>query len=527
MKLRLACGLGIVLCGASSVFAQQALSVTENPSSAARRAAATADSDSSSANSPQQATAEPPQTAEAAPPKHTLGPLEISVNWRTRAEGWYWFQGATGDSDYGLWDSLLRIGIGQTGEHFDWFLEGEQPSILGLPNDAVVAAPQGQLGLGGNYYAANNNHTNVANGFVKQAFVNFKHLGPAGLKLGRFEYFDGLEATPKDPLLATVIQTRISSRLISNFTFSAVQRSFDGVQLSANSGQNNFTFFGARPTQGVYQVKGMDELDVDTYYGAYTRGVTTAQSAGELRVFALGYIDHRTTVLKTDNRPAAVRAADPGKIEIATWGADYAHVFNTTNSGKFDFLLWGAWQTGSWGSLAQHAGAFVGEAGWQPPVKVLKPWISAGYSYGSGDSNPNDSRHGTFFQVLPTPRQYARFPFYNMMNNEDLYGSLNVSPVSKLVLRSEVHTLRLADAGDLWYSGGGAFQPKTFGYTGRPSNGNRGLANVWDVSADYKITRSLSTTLYYGHSWGKGVISAIYPKDANGQLIFLETNFHY
>jgi len=525
MKLRFVCSLGIVLSVASSVFAQQALSATETPDSAVQQTAATAGP--SSATSPQPATAAPAQTAAATPPKHTLGPLEISVNWRTRAEGWYWFEGASGDNDYGLWDSLLRLGFGQTGEHFDWFIEGEQPSILGLPNDAVVAAPQGQLGLGANYYVANNNHTNVANGFVKQAFVNFKHLGPAGLKLGRFEYFDGLEVTPKDPLLATVIQTRISSRLISNFAFTAVQRSFDGIQFSANFGQNNFTFFGARPTQGVFQVKGMDELDVDTYYGAYTRSVTTTQSAGELRMFALGYIDHRTTVLKTDNRPASVRAADLGKIEIATWGADYTHVFNTANAGKFDFLLWGALQTGSWGSLAQHAGAFVAEAGWQAPVKVLKPWVSAGYSYGSGDGNPNDSSHGTFFQVLPTPRQYARFPFYNMMNNEDLYGSLNLRPVSKLGLRSEVHTLRLANAADLWYSGGGAFQPKTFGYTGRPSNGNRGLANIWDLSADYQVTRSFSTTFYYGHAWGKGVISSIYPKDANGQLIFLETNFRF
>jgi hypothetical protein len=471
--------------------------------------------------------APPDQKELAPPPKHKLGPLEISVNWRTRAEGWNWFQGTSGNSDYGLWDSLLRVGIGQTGEQVDWFLEGEQPSILDLPSDAVVGAPQGQLGLGGNYYAANNKHTNVANGFVKQAFVNFKHLGPAGLKLGRFEYFDGLEVKPKDPLLATVVQTRISSRLISNFAFAAVQRTYDGVQLSADSGQNNFTFFGARPTQGVYQVKGMDELDVDTYYGAYTRSVTTSQSAGELRVFALGYIDHRTLVLKTDNRPAAVRASDLGKIEIATWGTDYAHVFNTTNAGKFDFLVWGAVQTGSWGNLAQRAGAFVGEAGWQPPVKFLKPWLSAGYSYGSGDGNPNDSRHGTFFQVLPTPRQYARFPFYNMMNNEDLYGTLNVHPASRLTLRSEVHTLRLASASDLWYSGGGAFQPQTFGYTGRPSNTNRGLANVCDLSADYQVTRSFSTTLYYGHAWGKGVISAIYPKEANGQLVFLETNFHF
>lgn len=461
------------------------------------------------------------------PAKHKLGPLDISINWRTRAEGWNWFQGKTGNSDYGFWDSLLRVGLGQTSENFDWFLEGEQVAILGLPNNAVVAAPQGQLGLGGSYYAANNNNTSTANGFVKQAFVNFKRLGPAKVKLGRFEYFDGTEVKPTDPLLATVIQTRIASRLISNFAFTAVQRSFDGVQLSAESGSNNFTFFGARPTQGVYQVKGMDELDIDTYYGAYTKSTNNGHNVGQLRVFGLGYIDHRTLVLKTDNRSAAARAADHGKIEIATYGADYADVYNSEKAGKFDFLLWGVVQGGSWGTLQQHAGAFVGEAGWQLPVKALKPWFSAGYSYGSGDKGSDPTRHGTFFQILPTPRQYARFPFYNMMNNEDFYGTLNVRPASKLGLRSEGHALRLANASDLWYSGGGAFQPQTFGYTGRPSNGHRSLADVWDLSADYQVTRSFSTTLYYGHAWGESVIAKIYPKEANGQLIFLETNFHF
>ncbi len=488
--------------------------------------AASTDPNKNVVDSPQ-LPARQPRAQQDVPPTHKAGPLDISINWRTRVEGWNWFQGNSGNSDYAFWHSLLRVGIGQNLENLDWFVEGEQVSILGLPEDAVVAAPQGQLGLGGTYFAANGNNTNNASGFLKQGFVNFKHLGPAALKVGRFEYFDGMEVKPKDAFLATVVQARISSRLISNFGFSAVQRTFDGVQLSADSGSNNFTFFGARPTAGVFQVHGMDELDVDTYYGAYTRSVKSKHNAGELRVFALGYIDHRTLVLKTDNRPQAVRAADLGEIEIATYGADYVHIIDTPNAGKFDFLAWGAVQTGSWGDLTQHAGAFVGEAGWKPPVSILKPWLSAGYSYGSGDGNPGDSRHGTFFQVLTTPRQYARFPFYNMMNNEDFYGTVNVSPTAKLALRTEAHALRLASASDLWYLGGGAFQPQTFGYTGRPSNDSRGLANVWDVSADYQITRCFSTTFYYGHAWGKSVIAKIYPKDADGMLAYLETNFRF
>ena len=74
----------------------------------------------------------------------------------------------------------------------------------------------------------------------------------------------------------------------------------------------------------------------------------------------------------------------------------------------------------------------------------------------------------------------------------------------------------LANTADLWYLGGGAFQPKTFGYTGRPSNNFSSLAKVWDLSADYQITRSVSTTFYYGHAWGEAVIAKLYPKDPTG-----------
>ncbi len=468
-----------------------------------------------------------PAPAAAKPDKHKIGPLDLSINWRTRTEGWDWFQGNTGNNEYPFFDSLFRIGIGQTRERLDWFVEGATASILGLPNDAVVPAPQGQLGLGGSYYAANSNQVNNTGGFLKQAFVNFKHLGRSNVKLGRFEFFDGMEVKPQDPMLASIVQTRIANRLISNFAFAAVQRSYDGGQFSWNSGPNNITFFGARPTQGVLQVDGMKELDTEIYYGSFNRAVKTPHGAGAFRAFAMGYVDDRNTILKTDNRPAPVRTADLGKVEIATYGANYAQVIKTQTSGNFDFLVWGALQTGSWGALTQRAGAFVGEAGWQVPVKVLKPWLSLGYSYGSGDGNVQDGTHGTFFQVLTTPRAFARFPFYNMMNNEDAYATLNLKPWSKLALRSEAHALRLANSADLWYSGGGEFAPKTFGYTGRPSGGKQGLANVWDISGDYQVNKYFSATLYYAHAWGKGVIENIYPRSANGQLAFLETNFHF
>src|SRR5690242_3307318 len=148
-------------------------------------------------------------------------------------------------------------------------------------------------------------------------------------------------------------------------------------------------------------------------------------------------------------------------------------------------------------------------------------------SRGSGEKNLNDSVHGTFFPILPTPRPYARFPFWNMQNNEDFHASLTLQPGSKWNLRSQLHALRLANANDLWYLGGGAFQPNTFGYTGRPSGGNRGIANMWDLSADYQRTQYFSVGLYYGRAWGKAVIQSIYPRNADGQMAYLETSVKF
>ena len=238
-------------------------------------------------------------------------------------------------------------------------------------------------------------------------------------------------------------------------------------------------------------------------------------------------MDERSSVLKTDNRSAAVRSADHNHVRIGTYGADYVHVFRTQNHGQFDVLFWGAVQNGRWGFLTQRAGSLVAEAGWQPVVRKFNPWFRAGYSYGSGDGNPTDGHHGTYFQVLPTPRPYARFPFYNMMNNEDFFGSATFRLPRSFVIKSELHALRLANANDLWYGGGGAFQPHTFGYTGRASGGNRSLANVWDISMDVPLRYGFSLTTYYAHAWGKDLVQNIYPGGSNAQFGYVETNFHF
>ena len=65
-----------------------------------------------------------------------------------------------------------------------------------------------------------------------------------------------------------------------------------------------------------------------------------------------------------------------------------------------------------------------------------------------------------------------------------------------------VHSLILDSSRDLWYTGGGAFQPWTFGYQGRTVNGHKGLATMYDVGADYNVNAGLTLGGYIGHASG-------------------------
>jgi len=104
--------------------------------------------------------------------------------------------------------------------------------------------------------------------FTKQGYIRFNELGgTAGqsLKLGRMEFIDGTEVTPKDATLAALKRDRIAHRLIGNFGFSDVGRSLDGVQYVLDRSKLNLTLLGARPTRGVFQVDGWGELNADAW----------------------------------------------------------------------------------------------------------------------------------------------------------------------------------------------------------------------------------------------------------------------
>jgi hypothetical protein len=451
--------------------------------------------------------------------------LVFTGSIRDRVENWQWFTPTTGKNKYTFDGNTVRLGLSQNREAFDWMVEIEVPILLNLPSNAVAPGVQGQLGLGASYYLGNSKSTDAAMVFPKQVFMRFHDVfgvGGSSLQLGRFEFYDGAEVKSKDPTVAAVKRDRIQQRLIGTFAYTDVLRAFDGFHYSYDKPSVNYTLVGAVPTRGVFQVDGWGWNDVAFSYGSMTR----ESHLGEFRAFAIYYDDFRS-VTKTDNRPAAVRAADHADIRLWTVGGHYVNAL-TTAAGIFDMMGEGAVQFGDWGDQQQRAWMGDVEAGFQPGIwGRVKPWIRAGYYYGSGDKNPNDGTHGTFFQLMPTTRAYARFPFFNMENNVDRFAMLTLRPDKRLAIHSEAHSLRLASGADLWYSGGGVYQPWTFGYQGRAGNGAVSLANLYDVNVDIALNSHFSVTPYCGYAQGKSVIQFIYPKGKDGHLAFLETTIRF
>jgi hypothetical protein len=474
--------------------------------------------------------AQPPKPALATSPKPTAAPsplklrsVTVSGSLRLRLEDWDWFDTTAADGDYTFGAALLRVSLAQQKESFDWQVEGAFPWLINLPDHAIAPAPQGQLGMGANYYAANLRQDGSA--ILKQAFVRLKGLGSdkaSSLRIGRFEFADGTETTPADATLATIKRDHIAHRLIGPFTFTHVGRSFDGAQYIRNTKAANLTFLAARPTEGAFQLRSLKELDVDFYYGAFTRPFKSRSSESEARLLVLHYHDGRPA-LKIDNRTAAARAADSQNLRLTTVGGHYLAAVKTAGS-KVDLLAWGVGQFGQWGRLDHRAGAIAVEAGIQPTkfAQRLKPWLRAGFFRSTGDGNATDDKHTTFFQVLPTPRIYARFPFYNLMNNQDLFAELRLKPHARLGLRADAHYLRLSGARDLWYQGGGAFQKATFGYVGRPSGGKKTLGTMFDLSLDYSLASRTALTFYLAGVTGSSVARGVYPLGNSARYAYVE-----
>lgn len=472
--------------------------------------------------------------------------VTLTLSDRVRGEFVDWFQppasaAPSGVQRYDFFANQLRVGFKVSAPHTLLTVEVQDTQFLNLPNDASLAdrrLPQGNLGPGALYYF-NTHRRDQGEVFLKQAHISLTGPGTwdqfSG-SAGRFEYSDGMETVPSDASLQWLKRTRIGERLLGPFSYTHVTRSFDGVRLAYDNALLNVTAMGTRPTAGGFEVSANREMDIWVAGLAATLKQIENFVPLDARLFYLFYSDHRShtvmpSALLVDNRstvPAqdARRKQDNGRVEIHTFGGHAVSAL-PAGPGTVDGLLWGAVQTGDWGELHHFAWAYAAEVGYQFPHVFAAPWLRAGYDRGSGDGNPNDNEHHTFFQMLPTARLYAQTPFFNLMNNEDVFAQLVLKPHPRVTVRTDYHWLRLSSSMDLWYSGGGATNNEIFGFSGIPSHNQKTVGHLLDFSINLALNKQLSAYLYYGHVLGEGVVKGTFPGGANANYGYVELAYRY
>jgi hypothetical protein len=436
------------------------------------------------------------QTAEPEAPKVTATLSNV-----TRVESWSHFQPFAdpralpvqplGNPNYTFIGDRSELGVHVDESRFDL---GGAFNYVRLENLPERAIGPGGLGSGAFYFAA----TGVAYSYqlyVGELMLRVKSRDKrTSFTIGRMPFSSGGEYVRPQSYVEAVKPQRLHSRMIGNFEWSYYQRRFDGARFDLDRDRWHVTAAAFMPTQG-----GFEESTNLTMSKIQIADLSVARKGNdrEFQAFSYLYRDRRATKAVVDNRGSLDRPVD---VTIATFGGSYIafpSLFGSAN--PTDVVAWGAVQTGDWYGREQLAASASIEMGHRWSRTRLKPALRGGYWWASGDSNPFDDRHGTFFQMLPSSRNYALSSVYTQMNLRDLFAQLQIEP-RRFRARIEVHALHLANAADLWYQGSGATasEGRYFGFSGRASGGHTALGSVVEGTLDVPINKHWSISGYAG-----------------------------
>lgn len=443
------------------------------------------------------------QPAGGSPPRAPQGVSFFLANW-TRAEYWRFFEPARGGGDptYGDVANRLQFGLRRTSRRYDLLAAGQYVKFGGLPTSASGPGP---LGVGAVYFD-HSGRRDSRQLYLRYLTLRLRDLAPGlTLQIGRMGYTSGAEASSGQLKIEAVKRQRVDSRLLGEFEWSLYQRGFDGVRVDWDRPAWHATAAAFRPTQGGFEeVAGITIDDIDVVAGTWSFRPGRPLPRTDWQLFTFRYSDHRRVTARPDNTGRRATRVD---VDVTTFGTTLVGAY-PWGDGEADLLFWLAVQTGSWYELAHRAQSMALEAGYQWAKTPGRPWVRAGWLRASGDEDPADGRHGTFFQMLPTVRKYSLSATYSQMNLVDVFAQAWLAPHPRTTVRLDLHRIGLATQADLWYSGSGATQEEgtVFGYAGRPSRGATTLGTVTEGSVDVRLSRRWSVNGYVGVIRGGEVV---------------------
>lgn len=431
-----------------------------------------------------------------------------------RLESWRYFEPRPGGGDptSTYLGNRLRFDVRRHWPKADLTVAAQFVGMAGLPSGAIGP---GALGVGALYFDQGGRQVNAGQVYLRFANVRFPNIGRGvDLEVGRMGYTSGAEAPSGVPKIEAVKRQRLDARMVGEFEWSIYQRVFDGLRVDVTQPRWRLTGVTFMPTQGGFARAANTTMRELVVAGATlsTRPASGAGRRTQVQGFGWQYRDRRDITQRPDNTG---RTSPTGiDIDVTTAGAVLVGAY-PVGRGEVDVLGWGAAQSGQWYGDDHRAVALVLEGGYQLMATAWRPWLRAGLFNASGDRDPADRTHGTFFPMLPTVRRFSQTAAYSTMNLREAFVQLLARPRQTLGLRLDIRQLGLASAADLWYAGSGATLARgaIFGYTGRRSNGRRRLGTSFEASADAAITPRLSVNGFVGYLRGGPVVTGTFASD--------------
>jgi len=421
--------------------------------------------------------------------------LDLSLETRYRYERW----DARASRSDGFHALRSRVGLGwRWRDRLGAFVEVQDTRLWSL---APVSS-----GLAANYRAntPGGDDSRSDSLRVRQAWVELAGL-ESRVRVGRQDIKLGTDLAYESASWHRLQRTRLAQRLVGTVGWTHGERSYDGVSASLGVLEgHHLRAFAARPTTGVFDVESAYERQESVVVGGarWTVRPGTWVDDVELAGFFVGYAD--------DRDPDEVAGLE-GEVEVYTAGASLLSV-QPLGPGELDVILWGALQWGDFAAvrpgrgadrLDHLAAAGLAEAGYRLPALPLAPWLRVGVNVASGDADPEDSVHRTFFNVLPTNHGYYGYADQLAFQNlADLFGQIVLQPHPDAELEIMVHRFWLLAEDDARYAGTGAFNPQTFGYVAAPSNGSHDVGTELDVVFAWAVDEHVSVRAGYAFLWG-------------------------
>ncbi|MBI3315432.1 MAG: alginate export family protein [Candidatus Omnitrophica bacterium] len=457
-----------------------------------------------------------------------LGKISFYGQERLRWYLWDYFESEPFDNRYDHFASQLRLGSRLDNPILKAHVAWQYATVWNLPAGASAGAGSGAL-----YFSNGTAEADTHGTYLKYLEVQSKEIAGTGLSVGggRMNYSSGNQYAAESGKIQWLKSNRIAERLIGGFGWSEYQRSFDGGYAGWDGKKLNLQITGMNPTQGGFDENAKHTLyDIDLLASELTIKKGALFPDAELQLFYYGYADSREMTAATSRRDNTGRTVPAGveyDIDVRMIGGHLAGAAEL-GGGTVDYLVWGGYQYGDWFELDHTAYALVTEAGYQWKNVPWTPWIRGGYNLGSGDSDLEDGDHGTFYQMLPTGRQYSFSILYNMMNTQDAFVSLILKPSDSLSVRSEVHWVDLSESADHWYVGSGEITDgSAVGYSVRSGSGEDNLGTLLDVGVSYKICPQAALYVYYGHFFGSDVVERFYNKKRDSDFFYTELTINF